>query len=146
NEQHIFVMQYANDGNLKSYLIYNKHKSSLDDKISFNKAILKGLEFLHNNDILHRDLHSKNVLVHNGKTLLGDFGLSKYLFEENDGHISEVRGREKPENGTPLDYKKIYEDCWCATPSLRPEISEILDRLNILKPSPTYQGDNVSMT
>ncbi|CAG8646314.1 22938_t:CDS:2 [Cetraspora pellucida] len=87
--------------------------------------------------------HSKNVLVHNGKALLGDFGLSKYLLEENDGHISE---REKSENGTPLDYKKIYEKCWSAIPSLRPEIPEILNCLNILKSSPTYQGDNVSMT
>ncbi|CAG8605835.1 2569_t:CDS:2, partial [Racocetra persica] len=65
---------------------------TLDEKISFNKAILKGLEFLHNNDILHRDLHSKNILICNGKALLGDFGLSKYLFEQNDKHISEVRG------------------------------------------------------
>ncbi|KAF0432150.1 serine/threonine protein kinase [Gigaspora margarita] len=92
NEQYIFVMQHANNGNLQSYLVSNKHTLSLSDKISLNEAILKGLEFLHNNDIVHRDLHSKNVLIHNGKALLSDFGLSKYLLEKNDGHISEIRG------------------------------------------------------
>ncbi|KAF0562503.1 kinase-like protein [Gigaspora margarita] len=91
-EEYCLVMQYANDGNLQDYLKEHQHRLDFQAKISLIKPILKGLEFLHDEDIIHRDLHSKNILIHNGNPLLADFGLSKSLLEINDGHISEVRG------------------------------------------------------
>ncbi|RIB18332.1 kinase-like domain-containing protein [Gigaspora rosea] len=39
--------------------------------------ITLGLDHLHNNDILHRDLHSKNILIDDGKALITDFGISR---------------------------------------------------------------------
>ncbi|KAF0538409.1 serine/threonine protein kinase [Gigaspora margarita] len=90
--EYILVMQYANNGNLRDYLKNDKNMLQLSDKIVLNKSILKGLQFLHSKNIIHRDLHSKNVLIHNGNALLADFGLSKSLLETNDGHTSEVRG------------------------------------------------------
>ncbi|RIB00711.1 kinase-like domain-containing protein [Gigaspora rosea] len=91
-KEYYLVMQYAKDGNLQDYLMKNKSILQLCEKIILNKSIAKGLEFLHNKNIIHRDLHSKNVLIHNGSPLLADFGLSKSLLEKNKGHISEVRG------------------------------------------------------
>ncbi|KAF0555160.1 kinase-like protein [Gigaspora margarita] len=91
-KEYYLVMQYAKDGNLQDYLMKNKSILQLREKIILNKSIAKGLEYLHNKDIIHRDLHSKNVLIHNGSPLLADFGLSKSLLEKNEGHISEVRG------------------------------------------------------
>ncbi|KAF0333126.1 kinase-like protein [Gigaspora margarita] len=42
-----------------------------------NNGDLHGLEFLHKNDIIHRNFHSKNILVHDEKMLIAGFGLSK---------------------------------------------------------------------
>ncbi|PKK66739.1 kinase-like protein [Rhizophagus irregularis] len=43
--------------------------------------ITSGLKFLHSKEIIHRDLHSKNILVNDRKLLIADLGLSKKLAE-----------------------------------------------------------------
>ncbi|RIB14521.1 kinase-like domain-containing protein [Gigaspora rosea] len=194
--EYILVMQYADSGTLKDYLTDNKSKLKLDDKISLCKDIIKGLKFLHENNIIHRDLHSKNVLIHQKRALLADFGLSKSLLESKGS--SEVRGitvyldprllvgkcpheesidiysfgvimweiyscrppfggrnghdlifrlceglRENRQVGMPLDYVKLYEECWVPDPSFRPKATAILDRLEILKEEPTVTEDDI---
>ncbi|PKK66743.1 kinase-like protein, partial [Rhizophagus irregularis] len=75
------VLDYANEGNLRNYLRKKFISLKWKDKIQMALDITSGLKFLHSKGIIHRDLHSKNILVNNGKLLIADLGLSKRLAE-----------------------------------------------------------------
>ncbi|KAG6830479.1 hypothetical protein H0H92_000486 [Tricholoma furcatifolium] len=67
------VSPWMKNGDLQKYL--KEHKSSKRDLLAFDVAM--GLEFLHENDIIHGDLKSGNILVNDfGRACLTDFGLS----------------------------------------------------------------------
>ncbi|RIB13260.1 kinase-like domain-containing protein [Gigaspora rosea] len=71
------ILQLANNGDLRKYLKINFSKLEWTDKLRMAREISDGLEFLHKYDIIHRNIHSRNILVHDGKLLIADFGLSK---------------------------------------------------------------------
>ncbi|RGB25790.1 kinase-like domain-containing protein [Rhizophagus diaphanus] len=81
SEYYILVLEYANEGNLRDYLKKKFTSLKWNDKIQMALDITNGLKFLHSEDIIHRDLHSHNILVNNGKLLIADFGTFKKLTE-----------------------------------------------------------------
>ncbi|CAI2166300.1 12510_t:CDS:2, partial [Funneliformis geosporum] len=45
--------------------------------------IANGLNYLHIEGVLHRDLHSKNIVIHEDKAKITDFGISKVDNNQN---------------------------------------------------------------
>ncbi|KAF0449750.1 kinase-like protein [Gigaspora margarita] len=74
--QYGIVLQLAEDGNLRQYLKDKFPKLTWTNKIHLAKQIAHGLECLHNNDIICRALHSKDILIHKGQVMITDFGIS----------------------------------------------------------------------
>ena len=75
------VMEYADDGDISS-----KISDCLRNRINFKEStiwsiliqILKGMKYLHNNKIIHRDLKSANLfLMKDGTVKIGDLNVSK---------------------------------------------------------------------
>ncbi|KAF0537649.1 kinase-like protein [Gigaspora margarita] len=75
----MLVLQFADGGNLRQYLQRKWHENvfriSLNEIIKIAKQITLGLYRLHENNIIHCDLHPKNILINDGKFLIADFGL-----------------------------------------------------------------------
>ncbi|PKY56391.1 kinase-like protein [Rhizophagus irregularis] len=87
HDDYIIILQYANQGNLREYLERNFLSLHWKDKSQMALDITCGLKYLHSSQIIHRDLHAKNILVNNGSLMIADFGLSKHLTEIKSNSI-----------------------------------------------------------
>ena len=75
------VMEFAEEGDLEKKIKYNlKKRLNFDESTIWGWIIqlLKGIKYLHDNKIMHRDLKCANIfLMKNGLLKLGDLNVSK---------------------------------------------------------------------
>ncbi|XP_066425975.1 serine/threonine-protein kinase PAK 3-like [Molothrus aeneus] len=72
------VMEYMDGGALSD--IISKTYLSEVEMAAISRECLQGLDFLHSNDVIHRDVKSDNILLRtDGSVKLADFGLSTQL-------------------------------------------------------------------
>ncbi|CAG8460685.1 13343_t:CDS:2 [Acaulospora morrowiae] len=84
------VLQFAEQGNLRTFLSKNFSTLSWADKLRISREVARGLKNLHEHDIVHRDLNTYNILVHEGSILITDFGLARRI--DQPYQSMEVRG------------------------------------------------------
>ncbi|KAK7468004.1 hypothetical protein BaRGS_00036748 [Batillaria attramentaria] len=71
------VFEYC-DQDLKKYFDTCNGEIDPDTVKSFMYQLLRGLDFCHSNNVLHRDLKPQNLLINkNGELKLADFGLAR---------------------------------------------------------------------
>ncbi|GBC20375.2 kinase-like domain-containing protein [Rhizophagus irregularis DAOM 181602=DAOM 197198] len=136
--KYLLVMEYADGDTLQNYLKESYKKLTWEDKYELAFQLVSAISCLHNKGIVHQNLHSNNILVHQNTIKLADFGLSKRIRDAtkqesylSDTHI--LQGyRETPIPGTPTDYSNIYTECWDGEPINRPSINEIITKLKQL--------------
>ncbi|GES97857.1 kinase-like domain-containing protein [Rhizophagus clarus] len=76
-KNYMMVLEYAEDGSLRNYLDTNFDKLNLKSKINYLYNIASGLENIHGNEIIHRDLHINNILKNQEVILITDMGLCR---------------------------------------------------------------------
>ncbi|KAF0527408.1 kinase-like protein [Gigaspora margarita] len=86
------ILDCVNEGNLRKYLKKNSSKLQWKHKLCIARDTIHGLMFLHENNIAHRDLHSMNILIDNGRPMIANFGLSKQINEAVMTSNSKVHG------------------------------------------------------
>eukprot|EP00002_Diphylleia_rotans_P037534 TRINITY_DN8398_c0_g1_i2.p1 TRINITY_DN8398_c0_g1~~TRINITY_DN8398_c0_g1_i2.p1 ORF type:complete len:204 (-),score=31.54 TRINITY_DN8398_c0_g1_i2:292-903(-) len=62
--------------------------------MQFIQHLLQGMEYLHQNNIAHRDLKTENIMIVKGVAKLTDFGLAKRI-QQHSEYASEIKGTEK---------------------------------------------------
>ncbi|RMB88928.1 hypothetical protein DUI87_34694 [Hirundo rustica rustica] len=81
HEELWLVMEYMDGGTLYD-VIYETHMSE-DEIAVVSRECLQGLDFLHSNHVMHRDVKSLNILLRtDGSVKLADFGFSAQLTPE----------------------------------------------------------------
>ncbi|KAF0513859.1 kinase-like protein [Gigaspora margarita] len=191
---YLIVMEYADSGSLQQFLIKEKDNLQWIEKLSLARQLAEGVAYIHGKNIIHRDLHNKNILIHQRQIKIADFGLSKNLNSTlttqspllgilpyiepiaiaNYGYKKDKRSdiysigvllweisscrspfdgirdqtavytcilqgaREAPISNSPVKYIELYKRCWETEPDLRPNIDEIVVRLNTMRLEPVY--------
>lgn len=79
-DKHILmIFEYVESDMQKYFKSLVSTESRLSIAKSFLRQMLQGLDYLHNNNILHRDLKPQNILIDRNRRLyIADFGLSRY--------------------------------------------------------------------
>lgn len=105
------IMEY-----FKGYTMAQYHKCQretsfvlpLEDFLKFMKCLLEGLECMHSNGLVHRDLHKGNIMFNNNEVKIIDYGQICYPKEEGDCPHSE---REYEFKGRKFegDFRKVGE-------------------------------------
>ncbi|XP_017282790.1 protein tyrosine kinase 2 beta, b [Kryptolebias marmoratus] len=77
------VMELYQYGELGNYLTQNQNKLTNTTLVLFSLQICKALVYLEGMNVVHRDIAVRNVLVASPECVkLGDFGLSRYIEDE----------------------------------------------------------------
>ncbi|GBC08827.1 hypothetical protein RclHR1_08400005 [Rhizophagus clarus] len=75
-KNYMMVLDYAEEGSLRNYLDKEYDKLNWDEKIDHMYDVTNGLEHIHENELIHRDLHIGNILKLKFNIAITDMGLS----------------------------------------------------------------------
>ena len=84
--QVVIVSEYADGGSLAE-LLRREGRLSVRSATETTQGILRGLAFLHERQIIHRDIKPQNILLQGGIPRLADFGISRAM---NSSTLSSV--------------------------------------------------------
>ncbi|XP_004496487.1 serine/threonine-protein kinase STY46-like isoform X2 [Cicer arietinum] len=74
------VTEYMTGGSLYDYLHKNHNVLELSQLLKFAIDVCKGMEYLHGNNIIHRDLKTANLLMDTKNVVkVADFGVARFL-------------------------------------------------------------------
>jgi NIMA (never in mitosis gene a)-related kinase 1/4/5 len=80
-------MEFCECGDLKNQIddnFYNNIVFRPNEILDVTIQLCEGLNYLHNRDIIHRDIKSQNIFLTKNNTIrIGDFGLAKKLKKNN---------------------------------------------------------------
>ncbi|RHZ84564.1 hypothetical protein Glove_79g25 [Diversispora epigaea] len=90
SSNYILVFEYSNE-TLRNYLKFNFEKLEWPNKLKLAQQIAKAIKYFHSLDIIHGDLNSENILIHNNIIKISNFGISKLVIEPSIDLLNSFR-------------------------------------------------------
>ncbi|RGB40745.1 kinase-like domain-containing protein [Rhizophagus diaphanus] len=127
--KYFIVTDYYRKGDLRHYF----RNLNWSKKLDMLLQLARDLRNIHNADLVHKDLHSGNVLV-DTITCISDLGQSqdvRTLQTSNQVPSERICDglRPKPIEGTPPCYIELMQQCWNSDPKKRPTAEYIANTL-----------------
>ncbi|CAG8684002.1 2409_t:CDS:10, partial [Gigaspora margarita] len=97
---YLMVMQYVKGGNLRQYLQENYNELKFGDKLNQLRGIVKGLVSIHERGLVHKDLHSGNILSNEEKESVAEKFSESLILPSVSSRVTSMAGvatREKVE-------------------------------------------------
>jgi serine/threonine-protein kinase ULK/ATG1 len=91
NNLYLFL-EYCNGGSLDQYLSKKKGKLSEKEALLIFEEISRAFKNMQQNKIIHRDIKPQNILIHNSKIKIADFGFSKMVEDNNQAVMQTMLG------------------------------------------------------
>jgi Tol biopolymer transport system component/tRNA A-37 threonylcarbamoyl transferase component Bud32 len=70
-----YVMPYIEGESLRARLVREK-QLPVDDAVRIGREVADALSYAHRHGIIHRDVKPENILLHDGRALVADFGIA----------------------------------------------------------------------
>ena len=97
NNNYVVVLTNVREGNLRDYLHNNHSRLTLKNRITIFKHLCRSLDDIHEKDLMHRDLHSGNILIQGGTCFITDLGLCGPVDDKSSGKIYGITPYIAPE-------------------------------------------------
>ncbi|GBB84809.1 hypothetical protein RclHR1_11390003 [Rhizophagus clarus] len=75
--QYMLLLEHADEGTLRDFLKKSFLQLKWDVKLKFAKQLVDAVNCLHENDIVHQNLNSDDILIKDGNIKLSGFGITK---------------------------------------------------------------------
>ena len=87
----MLIMDYYESGDLKYYITKKFYDINWIDKLDILNYIISGLDHIHDQKVIHQDLHSGNILCGSSSNkhpvVISDLGISKSSTESTDNNM-----------------------------------------------------------
>jgi serine/threonine protein kinase len=116
-EMYCLVLEFAENGSLKNYFKNYKEKNKTENSfvpipqefiIKILKESLDALKYLHENNIIHRDISLDNILLGENNTIkISDFGISAKMKDQNKYENKDDKVNEKEKKDEKILYSEL---------------------------------------
>ncbi|GES93472.1 kinase-like domain-containing protein [Rhizophagus clarus] len=154
-KDYIMVLDYAAGGNFHCVVNNNYNKLDWSYNIMILSNIIKGLKKIHQNNMVHRDFHTGNILLiprflspyTDYMLSISDMGLcgevatgrQPFANRAHDGILAlDICNGIRPkinEQGAPECYVDLMKRCWDVNPDNRPKATEVEELIDLFHKS-----------
>ena len=79
----LYIIEEFISGSNLNEILDKKEQLDLDETLFIGKELLKALSLLHNENLVHRDVKPKNIIINKNRIVLIDFGIIRDLDAES---------------------------------------------------------------